>query len=123
MIVFSFLSSAGAAAALQQRLGEVQTELCGKEEECSKAAQERDRLAKELKDQAELHKTALKQAEDNEARLLAEFETERTSWAETEAALTAGYGKIEDIVDGEPSSLFLSCRLLNEPASSFWFLT
>ena len=82
-------------------------------------AQEHDRLAKELKDQAELHKAALKQVEDNEARLLAEFETERSGWAETEAALTAGYGKIEDIVDGELSSLSLSCRLLTEPAASF----
>ena len=69
-------------------------------------AQERDRLAKELKDQAELHKTALKQAADNEARLLAGFETERSGWAETKAALTASYGEIEDIVDGEPSLLF-----------------
>ena len=56
---------------------------------------------------------------DNEARLLAEFETERLGWVETEAALTTGYGKIEDIVDGELSSLSLSCRLLSEPASSF----
>ena len=83
-----------------------------KEEECSKVAQERDRLAKELKDQAELHKTALKQAEDNEAKLLAEFETERSGWAETEEALTAGYGQIEDIVDGELFFSFLNCWLV-----------
>ena len=60
---------------MQQQLDESQTALCAKEKECNKAAQERDRLAKELKDQAELHKAALKQVEDNEARLLAEFET------------------------------------------------
>ena len=104
---------------MQQQLGEAQTALRAKEEECSKAAQERDRLAKELKDQAELHKAALKQAADNETRLLAEFETERSGWAETKAALTAGYGRIEDIVDRELSSLSLSCRLLSEPTSDF----
>nr|XP_020155049.1 actin cytoskeleton-regulatory complex protein PAN1-like [Aegilops tauschii subsp. strangulata] len=93
------MESRKANAALQQRLGEANTALRAKEDECNRAAQERDRLAKELKDQAELHKAALKQVEDNEARLLAEFETERSGWAETEAALTAGYGKIEDIVD------------------------
>nr|XP_020157211.1 uncharacterized protein LOC109742531 [Aegilops tauschii subsp. strangulata] len=75
------------------------TALRAKEDECNKAAQERDCVAKELKDQAELHKAALKQAADNEARLLGEFETKRTSWADTKAVLTAGYGRIEDIVD------------------------
>nr|XP_020147999.1 uncharacterized protein LOC109733208 [Aegilops tauschii subsp. strangulata] len=74
-----------ANAALQQQLGEANTALRAKEDECSKAVQERDRLAKELKDQAELHKAALKQAADNEAWLLAEFETERIGWAETKA--------------------------------------
>nr|XP_020182111.1 uncharacterized protein LOC109767802 [Aegilops tauschii subsp. strangulata] len=69
-----------ANAALQQQLGEANTVLCAKEEECNRAAHERDRLAKELKDQAELHKAALKQAEDNEARLLAEFETEHSDF-------------------------------------------
>ena len=108
---------------MQQQLGEANTALRAKEDECNKVAQERDRLAKELKDQAELHKAALKQAEDNEAKLLAEFETERAGSADTEAALTVGYGKIEDIVDGESSSLFPSCRLLSESASGFWFLT
>ena len=119
MTSFLFSILAEANAALQQQLGEANTALRAKEDECNRVAQERDRLVKELKDQAELHKTALKQAEDNEAKLLAEFETERSGWAKTEAALTAGYGKIEDIVDGEPSSLSLSCRVLNEPASSF----
>nr|XP_020164909.1 uncharacterized protein LOC109750353 [Aegilops tauschii subsp. strangulata] len=86
-------------AVLQQQLGEANTALCAKEDECNKAAQERDRLAKELKDQAELHKAALKQEADNETKLLAGFDTERSGWAETRAALTFGYAEIEDIVD------------------------
>nr|XP_020156581.1 translation initiation factor IF-2-like [Aegilops tauschii subsp. strangulata] len=40
----------GANATLQQHLGEAQTTLRAKEEECSKVAQERDRLAKKLAD-------------------------------------------------------------------------
>ena len=40
---------------MQQQLGEAQTALRAKEEECSKAAQERDRLVKELADQATRH--------------------------------------------------------------------
>ena len=90
---------------MQQQLGEANTALRAKEDKCNKVAQERDRLAKELKDQAELHKTALKQTADNEAGLLAEFETEHSDWAETKAALTAGYVEIEDIFDGELPSL------------------
>nr|XP_020155616.1 uncharacterized protein LOC109740958 [Aegilops tauschii subsp. strangulata] len=53
-----------AAAALQQRLGEVQAELRTKEEECSKAAQECDRLVKELADQADRHKAELQKLKD-----------------------------------------------------------
>nr|XP_020147959.1 uncharacterized protein LOC109733179 [Aegilops tauschii subsp. strangulata] len=88
-----------ANADLQQRLGEAQTALRAKEEECSKVAQERDRLAKNLADQADQHKAALQAAKDSEASLLAEFETERSVWAETEKALTDGYGAIEDMID------------------------
>ena len=108
---------------MQQQLGEANTALHAKEDECNKVAQERDRLAKEQKDQAELHKAALKQEADNETKLLAGFDTERSGWAETRAALTFGYAEIEDIVDGDPSSLFLSCRLLGEPTTGFSFLT
>ena len=104
---------------MQKQLGEANTAPRAREDECNRAAQERDRLIKQLADQAALHKTSLEQAEDNEARLLAEFKTEHSGWAETEAALIAGYGQIEDIVDGELSSLSLSCRLLSEPAFSF----
>ena len=74
----------------QQQLGEAQTALRAKEEECRKAAEERDRLA----DQADQHKAALQAAKDGEANLLAEFETERSSWAEKEKALSDGYGDI-----------------------------
>ena len=38
-----------------------------------------------------------------EAALLAEFESERSSWTDKEAMLTSGFHEIEDIVDGELS--------------------
>ena len=41
-----------------------------------------------------------------ESNLLTEFETERSAWADKEALLTAGFGRIEDIVDGKISSFF-----------------
>ena len=52
------------------------------------------------------------EAEKKEAALLAEFESERSSWTDKEALLSSGFHKIEDIVDGE-SLYFLSssCRL------------
>ena len=43
---------------------------------------------------------------DSEANLQAEFETERSGWAEKEKALNDGYGEIEDMLDGELSSSF-----------------
>nr|XP_040245748.1 uncharacterized protein LOC120964838 [Aegilops tauschii subsp. strangulata] len=88
-----------ANTALQQQLGEAQTALRAKEEECSKVAQERDRLAKKLADQEELHKAALQAAKDSEATLQAEYETQAMNWADTERALNDGYGQIEDMVD------------------------
>nr|XP_020152684.1 tol-Pal system protein TolA-like [Aegilops tauschii subsp. strangulata] len=87
-----------AKATLQQRLGEAQTVLRTKEE-CNKAAQERDRLVKELADKADHHEAALQKAKDSEASLLAKFETERSALAETEKALNDGYGQIEDMLD------------------------
>ena len=36
-----------------------------------------------------------------ESNLLAEFETERSAWADKETQLTVGFGKIEDIVVGK----------------------
>jgi flagellar motility protein MotE (MotC chaperone) len=100
-----FLNFAGANATLQQRLGEVQTELRAKEEECNKAAQERDRLAKKLADQADQHKAELQKLKEAEGALQAEFETERSKWVEKEVILAAGYGEIEDMIDGKLLSL------------------
>ena len=87
-------------------MGEAETALHAKEAECSKLAEERDRLVTQLAEQAELLKKTQKDAEDKEAGLLAEFETERSAWTDKEAMLTAGFGEIEDMVDGEPPSLF-----------------
>ena len=112
MTVFSFLSSAEAAADLQQRLGEAQNRLRAKEEERSKAAQECVRLVKALADQVDQHKVALQKAKDDEAALQAEFETERSAWAEKEKGLTDGYCAIEDMIDGELSFLSFSRRPL-----------
>ena len=100
------MSFAGAAAALQQCIGEVQTELRAKE------AQERDRLVKELADQADRHKAELQKLDVSEANLQAELETQRSNWAEKEKALTDGYGEIEDMIDGELSFLSFSRRPL-----------
>ena len=74
--------------------------------------QERDRLVKKLADQEEGHKAALKAAQDREAALQAEFETEAAGWAEARQTLVSGYGQIEDLADGKPPTPFvLSCRL------------
>ena len=41
------------------------------------------------------------EAEKRETALLAEFESERSSWTDREAMLTSGFDEIEDIVDGK----------------------
>ena len=93
---------------MQHQLGEANTVLRAKEADCSKLAEERDRLVTQLAEQAELLKRAQKKADEKEAGLLAEFKTERSAWTDKEALLTAGFGKIEDMVDGElPSFFFL----------------
>ena len=56
-----------------------------KGEECDKLAAERDLLAAQLAEQKELLKNALEEAEKKEAVLLAEFESERSSWTDKEA--------------------------------------
>jgi hypothetical protein len=63
-----------------------------------------------LADQEDSHKAALKAAQDREATLQAEFETEAAGWAEARQTLVSGYGQIEDLVDGKPrtSSSFLA---------------
>ena len=92
---------------MQQQLGEANTALHAKEEECGKLAEERDRLVAQLAEQAELLKKAQKDAEHKETGLLAEFATERSAWTDKEAMLTSGFHEIEDIVDGElPSFSF-----------------
>nr|XP_020201294.1 uncharacterized protein LOC109787149 [Aegilops tauschii subsp. strangulata] len=93
------VESRSANATLWQQLGEAQTTLRAKEAECSKAAEERDRLVKELADQADRHKAALQKAKDNETGLLAEFETERSNGGEEKRALTDGFSEIEDMID------------------------
>nr|XP_020151478.1 uncharacterized abhydrolase domain-containing protein DDB_G0269086-like [Aegilops tauschii subsp. strangulata] len=87
-------TGAQAAAGLQKRLGEVESELHTKGQECSQAAQERDRLAKELADQAEVQKL-----KDSEALLKAEYEAQRSNWAERGKFLSNCYGEIEDMID------------------------
>ena len=70
-----------------------------KGEECSKLAAERDLLAAQLAKQKELLKKAQDEAKKREAALLAEFESERSSWTDKEAQLTSGFHEIEDIID------------------------
>ncbi|VAI31146.1 unnamed protein product [Triticum turgidum subsp. durum] len=108
---------AGANADLREQLGGAQTALRAKEAELNALIQEHDRLAKKLADQEESHKAALKEARDSEATLKAEFETETGCWAEAKQALSEGYGRIEDLIDGEPPSSLLT-RLLPFGSSS-----
>ena len=83
------------------QLGEVNTALRVKGEECGRLAVERDLLAAQLAEQKELLKKAQDEAEKKEAALLAEFESEHSSWTDKEAMLTSGFHEIEDIFDGE----------------------
>ena len=100
---------AGANADLRQQLGVAQTTLRTREGELSALALERDRLAKRLADQEESHRGALKAAHDSDAALKAEYETEAAGWAEARQLLINGYGQIEDLVDGRPSSSSFLC--------------
>ena len=74
-----------------------------KGEECGKLATERDLLVVQLAEQKELFKKAQEEVEKKEVALLAEFESERSSWTDKEAMLTSGFHEIEDIIDGELS--------------------
>ena len=119
------MSSAGANATLRQQLGEAQTALHTKEEERRKVEQERDRLAKQLADQADKHQAELQKLKDTEEALQAEFKTQRSNWVEKEKALSDGYREIEDLLDGEsPFSFFRlpTCHMSRLPASYFFFL-
>ena len=91
---------------MQQQLGEANTALCRKEAECSKLTEERDRLVTQLLEQSEALKTAQREAKTKETDLLAEFEIERSSWADKEAQMTACFSSIEDLVDGKLRFLF-----------------
>ena len=105
--------SAAANASLRAQLGESQTALRAKDAELAALVQERDRLVKKLADQEEGHKAALKAAQDREAALQAEFETEAAGWAEARQTLVSGYGQIEDLVDDKsstPSSFLAICH-------------
>ena len=87
---------------MQEQLGEANTTLCGKEAECGKLAEERDRLVTQLAEQAKALKAAQLEVKTKEADLLAEFELEHSAWADKEAQMTACFSSIEDLVDGKP---------------------
>ena len=92
-----------------------------KGEECSKLATERDLLAAQLAEQKELLKKAWDEAEKKEAALLAEFESERSSWTDKEAMLTSGFHEIEDIIDGEFLFFLSFFELPTIGRANFWF--
>ena len=92
---------------MRSQLSGAQTALRAKEAECAALVQERDRLAKKLANQEESHKVALKAAQDNEAALKAEYETEAANWYEARQALSQGYSRVEDLIDGRTPSSFL----------------
>ena len=94
---------------MRQQLGVAQTALRTKEGEFSALAQEHDRLAKKLADQEESHRAALKAVQNGEASLKAEYETEAAGWAEERQALSQGYSRVEDLIDGRPPSSLLPC--------------
>nr|XP_020184513.1 uncharacterized abhydrolase domain-containing protein DDB_G0269086-like [Aegilops tauschii subsp. strangulata] len=89
-----------ATADLHKRLGEVESELRTKEQERSQAAQERDRLVKELEDKAAKHQAEVQKLKESEILIKAEYETQRSNWAEREKFLSDGYGEVEDMIDG-----------------------
>ena len=74
---FFFFAFVGANSTLQQQLGEAQTALRAKVAACLDAEQERDRLAKQLADQADAHKVELQKLKDADEALQAEFESQR----------------------------------------------
>ena len=83
-----------------------------KGEECSKLAAERDLLAAQLAEQKDLLKKTQKEAEEEEAALLAEFASERSTWTDKEAMMASGFYEIEDLVDGELLCFSSSSRRL-----------
>ena len=94
---------------MRSQLSGAQTALRTKEAECAALAQECDRLAEKLADQEESHRAALKTMQDSEAALKAEYETEAANWAEARQALSQGYSRVEDLIDGRPPSSSFLC--------------
>nr|XP_020195369.1 uncharacterized protein LOC109781178 [Aegilops tauschii subsp. strangulata] len=87
------LESRNANAALQQQLGEANTVLRAKEAEVLPKAEEEEEV--------------------KESSLLTEFETECSTWTDKEALLTAGFGRIEDmLMTSFLATLALPTRLL-----------
>ena len=86
--------------------------------------QERDRLAKQLADQADKHQAELQKLKDAEEALQAEFETKRSNWVEKEKALSAGFGEVKDMLDGKLffSFFFLPVGPAGRPPTSHFFL-
>ena len=86
--------------------------------------QERDRLAKQLADQADKHQAELQKLKDTEEALQAEFETQRSNWVEKEKALSAGFGEVEDMLDGKllfSFFFFLPVGPASRPLTSHFF--
>ena len=81
----------------------LESQLEAKELERNQAATERNRLEKELADQASQHAEQLQQLKDGEERLKAEFESQRSSWSDKEKYLMEGYLVIEDLLEGKAS--------------------
>ena len=78
----------------------------------------------QLAEHKELLKKAQDEAKKKEAALLAEFESERSSWTDREAMLTSSFHEIKDIVDGKflsflRASDYVSGRLLIFRLASF----
>ena len=73
--------------------------------------QERDRLVKQLANQADRHVGEMQECKDAEEALQAEFETQCSKWVEKEKALSAGFGEVKDLLDGKLLFSLFSCRL------------
>jgi hypothetical protein len=84
---------------------ELESQLRAKELERSQAAVEHDRLDKELVDQAARHVDQVRQLKDGEELLKAEFESQRSDWAEWEKCLSEGYEVIDGMLEGNFSFL------------------
>ena len=94
---------------MREQLGGAKTALRAKEAEYNALVLERDRLAKKLAGQEESHKAALKKVQDSKDAMKAEFETEAAGWAEAKQALSEGFSRIKDLIDGKPPFSLPAC--------------